>query len=396
MLLSNNRQHWFTAERLAIYPKIVFFSFTAVSLYWLYASNGLIDPRGLPLGSDFVAFWAASYIGLDGRPESAYNLEIMSMVEVEKLAVPVKEASWAWFYPPTFYLVILPLSLLPYAAAYAVFVLPTFYLYLKILLRIVHGRIALWCIAAFPGIWIGFFHGQNGFLTAALASSALLSLPARPILSGLLIGLMAIKPHLALLFPLALIASGSWKAFFTAALATMLFLAVGLGVLGWETYQAFLSSLSQARVFMETGAVPLVKMPSYFALMRVLGASLFTAYIVHFSLALAAAVVVWKIWRKGGDWLLKSAALMTASFLVSPYVYDYDLVWLAFPIAWLTILGQRDGWMPFEIEVLVAAWLLPMIMPPIAAVFSIQIGPLVLSALLLVIWRRTAAGCWPN
>ena len=380
--------HWLDAERLAFYPKLVFFVLLTLSAYWVYASNGLIDPQGKPLGADFVTFWAASYIGLGANPEDAYNLDVIS--GVEKLAAPLEDASWAWFYPPTFYLVILPLSLLPYAIAYAVFILPTLFFYLKTLLRIVNGTTALWCMAAFPGIWICFLHGQNGFLTAALAASALLVMPSRPILSGVLIGLLAIKPHLAPLFPLALMASGNWKTFLVAALVTLLFFAAGIAVLGWQTLAAFLSSLALAKGYIESGALPLGKMPTYFALMRELGASAFAAYVVHFSLAAGAAMIVWKMWRDQAAWSLRCAALMTATFLVSPFVYDYDLVWLAFPVAWISILGQRDGWMPLEIEILVAVWLLPLVMPLLADDLSLQIGPVIVTALLWLIWRRHA------
>ena len=81
---------------------------------------------------------------------------------------------------------------------------------------------------------------------------------------------------------------------------------------------------------------------------------------------------------------------MTATFLVSPYLFDYDLAWLAFPIAWLALGGLRDGWLRGDREVLVAAWLLPLLMLPIVKAVPIQIGPWVLGALLLVIMRRAA------
>ena len=79
---------------------------------------------------------------------------------------------------------------------------------------------------------------------------------------------------------------------------------------------------------------------------------------------------------------------MTATFLISPYVFDYDLVWLAFPIAWLALIGLREGWLPGEREVLVAAWISPLLMAPLATAFSVQIGPFVLGALLWVMVRR--------
>ena len=80
---------------------------------------------------------------------------------------------------------------------------------------------------------------------------------------------------------------------------------------------------------------------------------------------------------------------MSATFLVSPYVFDYDLAWLAFPIAWLASAGLRNGWLRGEREVLVAAWLLPMLMAPIATAMSVQVGPLVICSLLWITVRRS-------
>jgi hypothetical protein len=53
--------------------------------------------------------------------------------------------------------------------------------------------------AAFPAVFVNIGHGQNGFLTAALLGSALLSLDRRPWLAGALIGLLAYKPQFGVL-----------------------------------------------------------------------------------------------------------------------------------------------------------------------------------------------------
>ena len=82
---------------------------------------------------------------------------------------------------------------------------------------------------------------------------------------------------------------------------------------------------------------------------------------------------------------------MIATFLVSPYAFDYDLAWLAFPIAWLALAGLRNGWLRGEREVLVIAWLLPMLMVVIATALSLQVGPLVLGSLLWISVRRATA-----
>jgi hypothetical protein len=49
---------------------------------------------------------------------------------------------------------------------------------------------------------------------------------------------------------------------------------------------------------------------------------------------------------------------------------------------------MRDGWLAGEREVLVLAWLLPMLMAPVTAVVVVQPGPFVLGALLWVVVRR--------
>lgn len=386
---SQNMRHWLNAKRLTLYPRMLFFILLATTVYRFLTAKGLVDRWGLPLGSDFVTFWAASRIGLGEKPETAYSLDVIS--RVEKLAVPLSDTSWAWFYPPTFYIVILPLSLLPYLVAYAVFILPAAYFYLKTLLRIANSPSAIWGVAAFPGLWICLLHGQNAFLTATLAGSGILALSKRPLLAGILIGLLVIKPHLGILFPLALLAAGRWEGFFSASCSALALLVAGFIVFGWDTYIAFFHSLQDARVYMEAGALPWAKMPSWFALLRGLGASITLSYVVQFVFAAWSIVLTWKIWRDSTSSAICGSALMTATFLISPYVYDYDLVWLGFPLCWLARLGASEGWAPMDIEILVAAWLLPLLMPFMASTLSFQVGPFVLSALLWMIWRRHLA-----
>lgn len=48
---------------------------------------------------------------------------------------------------------------------------------------------------AFPAVLINIRHGQNGFLTAALLGGALAVLERRPLLAGILFGLLAYKPR---------------------------------------------------------------------------------------------------------------------------------------------------------------------------------------------------------
>jgi hypothetical protein len=129
-------------------------------------------------------------------------------------------------------------------------------------------------------------------------------------------------------------------------------------------------------------------MPSVFASLRLLGAPLTVAYFAHLVLACVAAALVWHAWRCRADAALRNAILMTATFFASPYVYDYDLAWLAFPAAWYVIYANQHGWRKLDREILVCAWLLPIAVANLHLIFPVPVGPLVLCALMYVFARR--------
>ncbi|HEY1149740.1 MAG TPA: hypothetical protein VGF27_14260, partial [Pseudoduganella sp.] len=114
------------------------------------------------------------------------------------------------------------------------------------------------------------------------------------------------------------------------------------------------------------------------------------AYALHAAAAVAAALVTWQVWRRGAPQPMKNAALMCATFFVSPYVFDYDLAWLAFPLAWLAREALRYGWLPWERPVMVLAWATPALMMITGAIAPVQIGPFVLGGLLWLVWRRAS------
>jgi hypothetical protein len=344
--------------------------------------------NGPHFGSDFAEFWAASRLGLAGHATDIYNGAIL--VQTERIVTPALRDGTPWFYPPTFYLVVLPLSLLPYKLAYWAFEIATLAFFLLVSRRVTRNRTALWCLAASPGLWINLLYGQNGFLTAALAGSALLSLKRRPILAGVFIGLLAIKPHLALLFPVALIAIGAWRTFASAAITTVAFVLVSVRVMGSAALKQTFASLGYARALLEDGACR-EKMPTVFSFLRFLGTPLRAAYALHALVAMLAIAAVWKVWRSCDDWKLRGASLMTATLMVSPYMQVYDLTWLALPILWLSLAGLHSGWIRGERPTLIAAWLLPLPMAWVATTTHFQTGPWILGALLGVTLRRAIA-----
>ena len=384
---TNQDSHWLNLKRLRLYSRTAVAVFLILALGLVFHSN-IIDPNGFPLVFDFGVFWGAAHLALQGHPADAYQVAHLQAV-VQTIIPVVKEGSYGWFYPPSFFLIVTPLALLPYLWAYLVFMVLTLLAYGRVVQRIIPGRDALWCLAGFSGVWVNLLLGQNAFLTAALAGAALMQLDRRPLLSGVLIGFLSIKPQLALLFPVALIAVGAWRTLLSAAFVALVLMLTAAGAFGVDTLTSWWNSLGLATTFLEVGGTAYwMKMPTVFAFLHLLGVPIGLSYLGHSLVAAGTVGVVWKIWRNSTDAYLRNAALITGTFLVSPYLFEYDLAWLALPMAWMTKVGLEQGWLPWEREILVLVWLLPFLMMIMARAVPVQIGPWVSLALLVMILRR--------
>jgi hypothetical protein len=390
--------HWLDAQRIRVYSWMIVVIFAVVYVVWLGLSlPDLVDPHGKPFGYDFMAYWSAAQLALAGRAAAAFDGTAIAAIQHQ--AAPFLTNIWfPWHYPPTFLLPLVPLGLLPYPAALAAFVLSTAALWTALVRRVLPDRRAWIVAAAAPAGLINLLDGQNAFLTAALAGFALLSLERRPIAAGVLIGLLAIKPHLAVLFPLALLAAGCWRSIAAAAVTVLVLALASLAAFGWDTWAAFLHHLPVSEAMETAGAVPWGTMPSPYVFALALGAPVIAAAGLQAAAALFAAFCVWCTWRrKAAAFEAKAATLLAASLLVSPYLFYYDLTWAALAVAWLAMLGLRSGFARGEREILLFAWLAPAVMPSVFALVPVQLGfPAVLLLLLVAVRRATLLASVPR
>ena len=112
-----------------------------------------------------------------------------------------------------------------------------------------------------------------------------------------------------------------------AAAATAAF-----GVAVWGKWWAVTAT---AQAALADGAVGFAKMQSLFAALRLLGVPTGAAYAAQLVLAgVVAAVLARLAWRHGFTTQV-GAAVLAGTVLATPFVLDYDLVVLAFPIALL-------------------------------------------------------------
>ncbi len=385
-----SRPHWLNKRRLKAYPWLFLVAFAMIAGYWVVQSNVGLDVEGKPLGYDFVSFWSASTLALEGEAEASYQPE--RILEAGRLAIPDLDTQFIWSYPPTFHLVVLPLALVPFIWSYLLWFLVWLVPFVAVIRRLAPAPETLMLALAFPGTLLNLAQGQNGLMVAALFGAAMLLLGRRPVLAGILIGLLSCKPQFGLLIPIALIFGRHWTAFAAATLTTLAFAAVSLFAFGAQDWLAFFANLEFATAVLEDGRLPWAKMPSLFATLRLLGAPVDWAYAAQAAMALGAAVTVALVWWRPVPLPLAAAVLTSGSLLVSPHLNDHDLALLAVPIALIAWHAHQEGWRRGEREILAVAWLAPVITALVAEPTHLQVGfPCLLALFALAVKRALVA-----
>jgi hypothetical protein len=379
---------WLTDARMRGYSLILLAICTLALVGWIAASDGLIDRNSKPIGTDFSNVYAAGTLIWQGRPAEAY--EPARQHAAEKAVFGGREVPfYGWLYPPFFFAVAFLVASLPYAWGLAIWLAASFAAYLAAMRAIVPRPETLLIAAAFPAVFINIGHGQNGFLTAALLGGALHWLDRRPWLAGVLIGLLAYKPQFGVLIPVALLAGGRWNTIGAAAATVAALVAVSFVTLGGGVWHAFADSMTFTQtVVLEPGGIGWEKIQSAFSAMRMWGAGVHSAYAIQIALALMLAASLAWLWQSNAVFELKASALATASLLATPYVLDYDLVVLAVAIVFFVRHGMNRGFHDYEISLLAAAWVMPLLSRAIAGVTGIPLGLLALLALYVFIVQR--------
>lgn len=380
---------WITAVWIQVYAAIVLV-LGAAALGWLViTADGVIDFQRRPLGTDYSNIYAAGKWVLEGRPEAPFSPPLQH--EMEKRLFGADTPFYGWHYPPVLLGLAAFLALLPYGWSLLVWQAATLVSYLAVARAIV-ARPEVWLPAlAFPAAFINVAHGHNGFLSAALLGGGLVLLDRRPAVAGVLFGLLAYKPQLGLMIPLVLMASGRWRAFFSAAATVAAVCALTWLAFGTGTWLAFRESLEFTRtVVLEQGGAGFHKIQSPFAAVRLWGGPVALAYAVQGAAMLAVAVLLARLWRSEAAFALKAAALIAGALLSTPYLLDYDLVVMAPAIAFLTAHGLKHGFLPFEKTALAFCWAAPLIARALAGQIGLPLGLIALLILFALPLRRAA------
>lgn len=374
------RADWLTHERVRGYALLL----ALASLVLV----GVSFWRAMPPGTtDFLAFWGAGQLTAAGDPAAAYDLAAQQRVQ----SATGSSGWFAFVNPPPFLFVVAPLGVLPLPIAWAAWVALTWGLWCWVGIR---AFPRLWpLVLAYPGALIAAGHAQTGLLTGALLVLAAHELSHRPRIAGAAIGALVIKPHLAVLAPFWLAAGGRWRAFAAAGLTAAGLLAAAWLTFGTATMLAYTDSWAASRQLVERlDPAFMLRMSTAFAQLRLLmgdGIALAGAGLSAV-LALAVSLTGWR--RFPGDTSAVAAAVLAATALASPYLFNYDLPFLVYPTLWLVLQGLERGFRPYEKLALVLLYFAPYATRAAAFPIGVNLMPLAALALLALIWTRAPTG----
>ena len=253
---------------------------------------------------------------------------------------------------------------------------------------------------AAPALFVNAVGGQNGALTAALLGGGLLLLDRRPVVAGVLFGLMVYKPQLGLMLPFALIAGRRWVTVGVTAATALALVTASILAFGAHRWLEYANNLSVLRtLILEDGTGVWHRMVSVFVFARQLGAGLELAYALQVASALVAALFVARSWLRDEPSHIRNAMMILGTCLATPYLQDYDLVMGVFVVVWLRQEEARSQLLVPWIRAAMALMLLaPAAASPLAKATGLAFGPLFIVpvfALVIVLsgrYRRVEVG----
>ena len=327
-----------------------------IEIGWLLIAPLPYDVSGYMIGRDFVPTWVGAKAAVGGNPAQYFGYEAFNALLQSYFGPDYPPHNWS--YPPHLLLFTWPLAFLPYMAAYVAYCALGFALYLAVVSDGERRLDHLALLALAPAVTLNIWTGQNGFLTASLLIGGLTQLDRRPLLSGVLFGLLSIKPQLGFLLPLMLVLTGRWRVIAAAAVTIAALAGLAGLVFGpriWADYFEIAMAV-QKRITTEWRGFSITNMPTAFMNLQLIGLPTRWSYGFQAIVSSATlAAVVWVFWRPR-DPVLSLAFFVSATFLFTPYAFNYDMVAFGWVMLKLMDRPDNDVW---DYALMVTVWVLP-------------------------------------
>jgi Glycosyltransferase family 87 len=316
-------------------PVFVWVVVLAFSMVWI-SMGSLITPGAKK--HDFLNLYTGASLALDGKFAVMHDVDVQ--LQRERQFVPSTDALVPFVRPSFYALLLAPLALIPYGTAFWVWIVLQSALLLACWAwgyRRFGANALVFAAFSLPGP-LGIASGQDCVILLAIFMIAFaIKERGKAGLSGAVLGLMLIKFHLILLWPVALLLQRRWKmlgGFCAAALVEASLSLVLGGMEGARNYVALLRNksldhLSPSKELMISfqGLTENLSIDS-----PVAAAAIILAIFLIFVFAVYNAPL-WKMF----------AVTAVASLLIAPHVYGYDATLLLLPFLLTIFHSQLPG-----------------------------------------------------
>lgn len=311
-------------------------------------------PDAIAMSVDFRIFWAAGKLALAGEPLAVHDL-----VRLGDAHGTQTQQYMPWLYPPGYLIMVTPFGSLSFAMAFLVWTVLGMGLIVWAFRPFVAGIAPVWALVALaPALYPTIMLGQNSLLWMAGLLAALAALSReRWVLAGVFIGLLTLKPQLGVMIPVALLAIGAWRTILTAAVTTAILIALPTLYYGLEYWPLLMVNVQEqgASIALSVPNIKLMISPIFALTFYGVDSSL--GWILHWTIAAAALIAVFFLWRSnrvGFD--TKAAGLLCAILLSAPYLWYYEGALLV-AIALFLLRGGVLDLRPLHLLLLVPLWI---------------------------------------
>lgn len=290
----------------------------------LLLDHGVID-HSVYWGRDFINLWTGGQLVARGQLETLYDLVAYDRFQ-QALFGDIDPHNFS--YPPISFPLAALFGALPYGVALTLWTLAGAALFAHAARPFWPPRAGpFWLAALTPAALVNIWAGHYGFLIGALFLYGWRALDTRPARAGLFFGLMAIKPHLAVLIPVVLLLRRDWTAIASAAATVGALVAATILVWGWQPWHDFLFRTAAVQAGMIDAGHKFFGLmsPSVATASLYLGSGWAVAMALQGASAAAVLALLARAVGRGVPTPRLALLVATGTFLVLPYAFNYDM-----------------------------------------------------------------------
>jgi len=340
------------------------------------------DGTSLVVGRDFLNFWMYGRAALTADPSRFYDA-----AEYNRALQALLDAGYPgqnWSYPPSVFFLAAPFGQVGYLTALLLWTLLGAAIFFAVARRHVADNRLLLVLLLSPAAVFCIISGQSSLITAAMLVTIFAWLDRGPIVAGILIGLLTLKPQLGILFPVILIASGRWRVFASAAVTTFIIAGVTALVFGPQVWIDFATNglATNNLVLADPERIATPFYPTVFMNLRGIDLPYGIAMAAQLCVSAGAVgIVAWAFrFRRDANPLMLMALFLACSIAAVPYMLSYDTLGLAFAALLLLGAGSLDAagrrfvqlvyWLPL-IQMVFGNWHVPgpALIAPVFAIY---------------------------